>query len=81
MVKYWLLLSSRTRYPLSPQLFNNILEALSSTTMEEKNKSIKIKKKQKSFFFAVDMIVYRKHSKESTPTKQLKLKSEFSHKN
>jgi hypothetical protein len=64
-------LKSRTRqgYPLSPCLFNMVLESLAKAIREEEEiKGIKIGKEEvKLFLFADDMILYLKDSKKLYP--------------
>ena len=69
-------LRSGTRWgcPLSPPLFNVILEVL--TTAEKKKKGIQIRKEVKLSLFADDMIPYIKYPKDSI-RKLLELISKF----
>ena len=64
-------LRSETRqgYPLSPLLFNIVLEVLASAIRQHKEiKGIQIGKEEiKLSFFADDMILYGENSKDSTP--------------
>ena len=63
------LLKSRTRqgYPLSPLLFNIVLEILATAIRAEKEiKGIQIGKDVKLSLFADDMILYIKNTKNST---------------
>ena len=83
MVKNWkpFPLSSGTRQgcPLSPLLFNIVLEVLATTIREEKEiKGIQIGKEEvKLSLFADDMIVYIENPKDAT-RKLLELINEFS---
>ena len=53
--------------PLSPLLFNKVLEALAIAIREEKEiKGIQIKKEVKLSLFADDMIVYIENRKDAT---------------
>ena len=64
--------------PLSPLLFNIVLEALATTIREEKEiKGIQIRKEAKLPLFADDMIPYIENPKDSI-RKSLELISEFS---
>ena len=69
---------TRQRCPLSPLLFNIILEVLVTTIREEKErKGIQIRKKEvKLSLFADDMILYTENPKDSI-RKLLELISEF----
>ena len=69
----------RQEYPLSPLLFNIVLEVLSKAFREEKEiKRIQIKKEEaKLSLFADDMILYIENPKD-TFSKLLELVSEFS---
>ena len=73
-------LKSETRqgYPLSPLLFNIVLEILATAIREEKKiKGIQIGKEEvKLSLFADDMILYIENSKDST-RKLLELISEY----
>ena len=62
-------LKSGTRQgcPLSPLLFNNVLEVLATSIIEEKEiKGIKIGKEVKLSLFANNMILYIENPKDST---------------
>ena len=64
--------------PLSPLLFNIVLEVLATAIREEKEiKAIQIEKEVKLSLFADDMILYIENPKE-TIRKLLELISEFS---
>ena len=64
--------------PLSPLLFNIVLEALATTIREEKEiKGIQIGKEIKFSLFADDMILYIENPKDTT-RELLELISEFS---
>ena len=72
-------LRSQTRQgcPLSPLLFNIVLEVLASAIIEEKEiKGIQIRKEVKLSLFADDMILYIANPKDSIK-KLLELISEF----
>ena len=60
--------SARERCPLSPLLFNTILEILARVVRQEKEiKGIQSKKKNvKSCLFADDILIYLQNSKDST---------------
>ena len=68
----------RQEYPLSPLLFNIVLEVLATAIREEKEiKGIQIgKEKVRLSLFADDMILYIENSKDSI-RKLLELISEF----
>ena len=70
---------TRQRYPLSPLLFNTVLEVLATAIREEKEiKGIQIGKEEgKISLFADDMILYIENPKDSI-RKLLELISEFS---
>ena len=69
---------TRQRCPLSPQLFNIVLEILATAIIEEKEiKGIQIRKEVKPSLFADDMIQYIERAKDSIQ-KSLELISEFS---
>ena len=70
---------TRQRCPLSPLLFNIILEDLATTVRQEKEiKGIQIGREEvKLSFYADDMILYIENSKDSTQ-KLLELINEFS---
>ena len=73
-------LRSETRQgcPLSPLLFNIVLEVLATAIREEKEiRGIQIRKEEKLLLFADDMILYIENTKESI-RKLLELISEFS---
>ena len=71
-------LGTRQRCPLSPLLFNIVLEVLVIAIREEKEiKGIQIKKEVKLSLFADDMILYIENPKD-TIRKLLKLINEFS---
>ena len=73
-------LKSGTRQgcPLSPLLFNIVLEVLATSIIEEKEiKGIKIVKEVKLSLFADDMILYIENPKEAT-RKLLALSNEYS---
>ena len=68
---------TRQEYPLSPLLFNIILEVLATAIREEKEiKGIQIRKEVKFSLFADDMIPYIENPKDSI-RKFLELISEF----
>ena len=68
----------RRRCPLSPLLFNVVLEVLATTIREEKErKGIQIGKEVKPSLFADDMILYIENPKDST-RKLLDLINEYS---
>ena len=57
----------RQGYPLSPLLFNIVLEVLATTIREEKEiKVIQIRKEVKLSLFAYDIILYLENPKKST---------------
>ena len=69
---------NNTGFPLSPLLFNIVLEILTTVIREEKQiKLIQIWKEVKFLLFADDMILYIENPKDST-RKLLELISEFS---
>src|SRR5574340_296293 len=69
---------TRQGYPLSPLLFNIILEVLATAIREEKEiKGIQIRKEVKLSQFADNMILYIENPKDSIG-KLLELISEFS---
>ena len=69
---------TRQGYPLSPLLFNIVLEILATAIREEKEiKEIQIGKEVMLLLFADDMILYIENPKDSI-RKLLKLISEFS---
>ena len=73
-------LKSGTRQgcPLSPLLFNIVLEVLATSIIEEKEiKGIKIVKEVKLSLFADDMILYIENPKDAT-RKLLELINEYS---
>ena len=73
-------LKSRTRQgcPLSPLLFNIVLEVLATAiTAEKEIKGIQIGKEVKLSLFADDMILYKENPKDST-RKLLELITEYS---
>ena len=73
-------LKSGTRQwcPLSPLLFNIVLEVLATAVKEEKEiKGIQIRKEVKLSLFADDMILYIENPKDST-RKLLELINEYS---
>ena len=58
---------TRQRCPLSPLLFNIVLEALATAIREEKEiKGIQIEEEVKLLLFANDMIVYIENPKDAT---------------
>ena len=80
MVKNWKILKSGTKKgcPLSPLLFNIVLEVLATSIIEEKEiKGIQIRKEEKASLFPDDMILYIKNPKDST-IKLLELINEYS---
>ena len=82
MVKNWkhfpLRSGTRQRCPLSPLLFNIVLEVLATAIRKEKEiKGIQIGKEVKLSLFADDMILYIENPKDSI-RKLLELISEFS---
>ena len=69
---------TRQRCPLSPLLFNIVLEVLATAIRTEKEiKGIQIGKEVKLSLFADDMILYIENPKDST-RKLLELINEFS---
>ena len=69
---------TRQECPLSPLLFNIVLEVLARAIREEKEiKGIQIRKEVKLSLFADDMILYIENPKDSIK-KLLELVSEFS---
>ena len=69
---------TRQGCPLSPLLFNIVLEVLATAVREEKEiKGIQIGKEVKLSLFADDMILYTENPKDSI-RKLLELLSEFS---
>ena len=72
-------LGTRQGCPLSPLLFNIVLEALATAIREEKEiKGIQVRKEEVKFsLFADDMILYIENPKDSI-RKLLELISEFS---
>ena len=69
---------TRQGCPLSPLLFNIVLEVLDPAVRDEKKiKGIQIRKKVKLSLFAGDMILYIENAKDSI-RKLLELISEFS---
>ena len=74
-----LISGTRQGCPLSPLLFNIVLQVLATAIREEKEiKGIQIgKEEEKLSLFSDDMILYTENSKISTP-KLLKLINEFS---
>ena len=69
---------TRRGCPLSPLLFNTVLEALATAIREEKEiKGIQIGKEVKLSLFADDMILYIENSTDST-RKLLELVNEYS---
>ena len=67
----------RQGYPLSPLLFNIVLEVLATAIREEKEiKGIQIGKEVKLSLFADDMILYVENPKDAT-RKLLELINEF----
>ena len=69
---------SKTRVPLSPLLFNIVLEVLAIETRGEKEiKGIQIRKEVKLLLFADDMILYVENPKDIT-RKLLELINEYS---
>ena len=69
---------TRQECPLSPILFNIVLEVLASAVREEKEiKGIQIRKEVKLLLFADDMILYIENPKHSV-RKVLELINEFS---
>ena len=69
---------TRQGCPLSPLLFNIVLEVLATAIREEKEiKGIQIRKEVKLSLFADDMILYIENPKDSM-RKLLELISEFS---
>ena len=71
-------LKSGTRCPLSPLLFNIVLEVLATAIRAEKErKGIQIGREVKHLLFADDMILYIENPKDST-RKLLELINEYS---
>ena len=69
---------TRQRCPLSPLLFNTVLEVLATAVRAEKEiKGIQIGKEVKLSLFADDMILYIENPKDST-RKLLELMNEYS---
>ena len=69
---------TRQGYPLSPLLFNIVLEFLATAIREEKEiKGIQIGKEVKLLLFADDMILYKENPEDST-RKLLELINEYS---
>ena len=69
---------TRQGHPLSPLLFNIVLEVLATAIREEKEiKGVQIRKEVKLSLFADDMILYIENPKDSI-RKLLDLISEFS---
>ena len=69
---------TRQGRPLSPLLFNIVLEVLASAIRQQKNiKGIHIGKEVKLSLFADEMILYRENPKASTP-RLLELIQQFS---
>ena len=69
---------NKTRVPISPLLFNIVLEVLATSIREEKEiKGIQIGKEVKLSLFADDMIMYIENPKDSI-RKLLELISKFS---
>ena len=69
---------TRQGCPLSPLLFNIVLEVLATAIREEKEiKGIQIRKEVKFSLFAADMILYIENTKDSI-RKLLELISKFS---
>ena len=69
---------ARQGCPLSPLLFNIVLEVLATAIREEKEiKGIQIGKEVKLLLFADDMILYIENTKDST-RKLLELINEYS---
>ena len=59
----------RERCPLSPLLFNIVLEVLASAVRQQKEiKGIRIAKEVKLSLFTDDMILYAENPKDSTPS-------------
>ena len=56
---------TRQRCPLSPLLFNIVLEVLATAVREEKIKGIQIGKEVKLSLFAGDMILYIENPKDN----------------
>ena len=73
------MIRNRTRCPLSPLLFNIVLEVLATAIREEKErKGIQIGKEEVKFLlFADDMILYIENPKDNI-RKLLEVISEFS---
>ena len=68
---------TREGFPLSPLLFNIVLEVLATAMREEKEiKGIQIRKEVRLSLFADDMILYIENPKDST-RKLLELINEF----
>ena len=69
---------TRHGYPLSPLLFNRVLEVLASAIRKQKEiKCIHTGKEVKCSLFVVDMILYIENPKDSTP-RLLELIQQFS---
>ena len=72
------MIRNRTRCPLSPLLFNIVLEVLATAIREEKEvKRVQIRKEVKLSLLADDIILYIENAKDSI-RKLLELISEFS---
>ena len=72
------MIRNKTRVPISPLLFNIVLEVLATAIKEEKEiKGIQTGKEVKPSLFADDMILYIENPKDSM-RKLLELISEFS---
>ena len=68
---------TRQVYPLSPLLFNIVLEVLATAIREERNKKVQIGKEAKLSLFADNMILYIENPKDNI-RKLLQLIDEFS---
>ena len=78
VLRWWRNTGTRKGCPLSPLLFNIVLEVLATAIRAEKEiKRVQIGKEVKLLLFADDMILYIENPKDST-RKLLKLINEYS---